>query len=102
MEKNILIICETGISAALLVSKMLEVVRAHELDYDIDYAPYGRLQEKIDFKNYDDFLLTPQVARYQEKIAEALKPEAGKIHIIQPEDFQYMNVEKIVHQLTKV
>lgn len=99
MEKNILIICETGISAALLVSKMLEVVRARQLDYDIDYAPYARLQEKINFKDYDAFLLTPQVARYQDKIAEALEPETGIIYYIQPEDFQYMNVEKIVRQV---
>lgn len=99
MDKSILIVCETGISAALLVSKMLEVVRKRDLDYDIDYSPVSRLDEKIAAKTYDAFLITPQVARYQEKISAQIQKESGKIVYIQPEDFQYMNVEKMLRSV---
>lgn len=101
MDKSILIVCETGISAALLVSKMLENVREHKLDYDIDYAPVSRLEEKISGKDYDVFFITPQVARYQEKISAAIQAATGTIVYIQPEDFQYMNVEKMLSSIAE-
>ena len=50
MSKNILIICETGISASLLVSKLLEAIREKELSYDLDYAPVCRIEEKRGYK----------------------------------------------------
>ncbi|WP_086315346.1 PTS system, cellobiose-specific IIB component [Enterococcus sp. 7F3_DIV0205] len=101
MEKNILIICEAGISASLLVSKMLEALREKELEYTIDYAPVSRVQEKLTFKNYDVLLLTPQVARHEDKIKRIVEQEkcTSNIIFIQPEDFQYMNVERIIAKL---
>ncbi|ALS01974.1 PTS cellobiose transporter subunit IIC [Enterococcus silesiacus] len=98
MEKNILIICEAGISASLLVSKILETLRKKHLDYVIDYAPVSRVQEKLEFKDYDVLLLTPQVARYKEKIQEIIDQQkcTSKIVFIKPEDFQYMNIEQII------
>jgi len=101
MEKNILIICEAGISASLLVSKILESLREKELEYAIDYAPVSRVQEKLTFKNYDVLLLTPQVARYEDKIQTIVDQEkcTSKIIFIKPEDFQYMNVERMISQL---
>ncbi|MEI5994436.1 PTS sugar transporter subunit IIB [Candidatus Enterococcus mansonii] len=101
MEKNILIVCEAGISASLLVSKILEALRDKQLEYSIDYAPVSRIQEKLNFKNYDVLLLTPQVARYQDKIQKIIDQEkcTSKIVFIKPEDFQYMNVERIISDL---
>ncbi|MGX7244977.1 PTS cellobiose transporter subunit IIC [Enterococcus quebecensis] len=101
MEKTILIICEAGISASLLVSKILETIKEKRLNYVIDYAPVSRVQEKLDFKNYDVLLLTPQVARHKEKIQKIIdqKKCTSEIVFIKPEDFQYMNVEKIISAL---
>ncbi|MBO0422490.1 PTS cellobiose transporter subunit IIC [Enterococcus plantarum] len=101
MEKTILIICESGISASLLVSKILESLREKELEYAIDYAPVSRIQEKLMFKNYDVLLLTPQVARYEEQIRGIVDQEkcTSKIVFMKPEDFQYMNVERMISQL---
>lgn len=45
MHKDLLIICETGISASLLVSKMLETIRAKNLSYEIDYATIETLKK---------------------------------------------------------
>ncbi|MGX7263325.1 PTS sugar transporter subunit IIB [Enterococcus crotali] len=101
MEKNILIICEAGISASLLVSKILETLRERRLDYAVDYAPISRVQEKLEFKNYDVLLLTPQVVRHEEKIRKIIEQQkcTSKIVFIKPEDFQYMNVEQIISDM---
>lgn len=98
MEKNLLIICETGISASLLLSKFLERVRERSLSYQIDYSPLKRLENKLTHETYDVILLTPQVAGQWEKIEETLKNEAcnAKLFFITPEDFQYMNVDHIL------
>lgn len=100
MEKKLLVVCEAGISAALLVSKMLEVIRREKLDYVIDYTPVSRLAHKLSLESFDVLLLTPQVSRYQEEIQASLAGiEATRIDFIQPDDFRYMNAEKILHQV---
>lgn len=98
MHKDLLIICETGISASLFVSKMLEAIRERNLSYEIDYAPISRVEEKLNFKDYDVLLLTPQVARSEEKVKEIIKREkcTAQIIFIKQEDFRYMNIENII------
>ncbi|AYQ24090.1 MULTISPECIES: PTS sugar transporter subunit IIB [Enterococcus] len=98
MHKNILIICETGISASLLVSKVLEAIRGKRLSYEIDYAPLRRVEEKLNYKDYDVLLLTPQIARSKEKVKEIIKREKcnAQIIFIAQDDFRYMNIENII------
>ena len=98
MHKDLLIICETGISASLLVSKMLETIRAKNLSYEIDYATIRNVEEKLNYKDYDVLLLTPQVARSEEKVKEIIKKEKSTAQIvyIKQEDFRYMNIENII------
>lgn len=98
MHKDILIICETGIGASLLVSKILEAIREKRLSYEIDYAPIRRVEEKLNSKGYDVLLLTPQVARSEEKVKEIIKKEKCKAQIIfiNKDDFRYMNIENII------
>ena len=86
MSKNILIICETGISASLLVSKLLEAIREKELSYDLEY---------------DVLMLTPQVARVKEKVEKYLEGCQGQVVFIDQEDFRYMNTEKILASIEK-
>lgn len=98
MEKSILLVCETGISAALFVSKMLESLRAKSLNYDVDYAPVARVEEKLDFKHYDYILLSPQVHRYEEELKGLLEQVKCESEIIgiSGEEFATMNIEKIM------
>ncbi|MGX7419889.1 PTS cellobiose transporter subunit IIC [Carnobacterium gallinarum] len=102
MNKTILIICETGISASLLVSKMLTSVRKQKLAYDIDYAPVGRIQEKLSYgRNYDVILLTPQVTRYESEINQLILEEEpnSQFIFIQPDEFRYMDADKIIQRI---
>ena len=97
MHKDLLIICETGISASLLVSKMLETIRAKNLSYEIDYATIRNVEEKLNYKDYDVLLLTPQVARSEEKKRNHQKEKCtAQIVYIKQEDFRYMNIENII------
>lgn len=100
MEKSMLIICESGITATLLVSKLLESVRNRHLEYDIDYSPMKRVKEKLSQRSYDMLLLTPQVARYREEVEEIIKKEKchSKIIFIDEQNFRYMNADAILEK----
>lgn len=102
MDKSILLICETGISAALFVSKILESLREKDLAYDIDYSPVSRVNERLEVRDYDYLLLTPQVSRYKEQLESIVTKEncTSKIVFISNDDFMTMNVERIVAKLT--
>lgn len=103
MHKDILIICETGISASLLVSKILEAVKEKKLSYEIDYAPLKRVEEKLNYKEYEVLLLTPQVAHSEEKVKEIIRKEncTAQIIFIKQEDFRYMNIENIIASIER-
>lgn len=101
MTKSILFICESGISAALFVSKMLESVKVHHLDYDIDYAPIARVEEKLSYRDYDVILLAPQVRRHELAVKELIlkKKCISQITGIQDEEFISMNIERILERI---
>lgn len=101
MDKSILFICESGISASLFVSKMLEAVKKNEETYEIDYAPVLRVDEKLSYRSYDIILLAPQVRRYEESIKEIILKEkcVSQIIGISDEDFVTMNVGHILEKI---
>ena len=101
MTKSILFICESGISAALFVSKMLESVKRNQLDYDIDYAPIARVEEKLSYRDYDVILLAPQVRRHEAEVKELILKKKCISHItgIKDDEFVSMNVERILERI---
>ncbi|MGY3766154.1 PTS cellobiose transporter subunit IIC [Vagococcus vulneris] len=101
MSKSILFICETGISASLFVSKMLEALKTQGLDYDVDYSPVSRVDEKLTARDYTDILLSPQVHRYDDQLKDIVlaKRKSAVIVNITEEEFQTMNVERILTRL---
>ena len=101
MPKNVLIVCEAGISASLLVSKMLEEIKDDNLKYNIDYVPVVRINKKLAQDNYDVLLLTPQVIRHEEEIRELITKIKYKSKIVfnSEEDFKYMNIPSILSSI---
>lgn len=101
MEKSVIFICESGISASLFVSKMLEAVKNTGVNYDIDYAPIARAEEKLSYKDYDVILLAPQVRRYEEEIKDIILKRKciSKIIPITDDEFVSMNVGKILDKI---
>ena len=101
MEKKLLIICETGISAALLVSKTLEEVRNQNKKLDVNYAQTEKLEEKFSCENYDYIVLTPQVYS-KEKIIKKLineKQNDPKIIKLSLEEYKYMKVTSLLKKI---
>ncbi|AQP54264.1 PTS cellobiose transporter subunit IIC [Vagococcus penaei] len=101
MKKSILFICETGISAALFVSKMLETLHQHELDFDVDYAPVSRVEEKLAAKDYTVILLSPQVHRYDDTLKEIILKDGKEVNLVDitEEEFASMNVNRILARI---
>ena len=103
MGKNVLIICETGISAALLVSKTLEEVQAQSLNLEVDYAQTSKLAKKLDQEDYDVFILTPQVFSKKDKISKILedKDVNGSIIEMTSEEIEFMNVGSLLRRVNE-
>lgn len=101
MEKNILIVCETGISAALLVSKFLEEVKNRNLNIDVDYAQMRKLSSKIGINDYDTIIVTPQVERFQRELNDILDNVESKSSVLYmtPEEFNYMNINSVLARI---
>ncbi|MGX4687498.1 PTS cellobiose transporter subunit IIC [Vagococcus sp. JNUCC 83] len=101
MEKSILFICESGISASLFVSKMLESLRDHGLNYDVDYAPVQRVETKLSQQHYDVILLAPQIKRYEKELRSLLEEKSHESYVsgIQDDEFITMNIERILERI---
>jgi len=101
MNKKLLIICETGISAALLVSKTLEEINNQSLDIEVDYAQTEKLPKKLSQENYDVFVLTPQVFAKRDEIDQILNENDvdGKIIEMGSEEMKYKNVANLLKKV---
>lgn len=104
MEKNVLIVCETGISAALLVSKFLQEVRNQNLKVDVDYAQMRKLQKKVNLQDYDIVVLTPQVARFETELKKSLneRDDDSSVLYMTSAEFNYMNVNSVLSRINEV
>ncbi|AXY25020.1 PTS cellobiose transporter subunit IIC [Suicoccus acidiformans] len=104
MEKKILIICEAGISASLFVSKFIEESKRNLDNFIVEYAPIGRVQDKLSQDKYDVIVLTPQVRRHEDVIGSAVKEAEGssKMVFISEGDFSTMNIANIYGDVKEV
>lgn len=103
MNKSLLVICETGITASSLLYKLTQEIEREKVNIDIDYAALPSVEEKLSKKEYDILLFTPQVRRYKETIGKLIHQYAKhtQIKMISDQDFQYMNVPHILHEAVK-
>ena len=103
-KKCILIVCESGISASLFVSKFIQLHKDQGEDNYIDYASISRVERRLQENQYDVLLLAPQVKKYGEAIGKSIREAAqtSKIVYIKPEDYNTMNISKINLQVSEV
>lgn len=100
MEK-ILIICETGISAALFVSKFLEELRNRELNIDVDYAQTYKLEKNhFNMNDYDALVLTPQISKNPniKKVLRNAKEDTQIIYMTEKE-YKYQNITDVFKRI---
>lgn len=103
MDKKVLIVCETGISAALFVSKFMEKARDMNANWLVDYSPIHRLEKKLTQEDYEAIVLSPQVVRHEEKVRQLIEQYSHpcKILWISEEDFAYMNIDHVYEEVRR-
>lgn len=94
--KNIIVVCEAGITTSLLVQRLQQHVKQENVDYAIESK---NTEEGLDFvkqEQIDAVLLGPQV---HHKAVEYEKSTDAKILKISVNDYNNMNTLSIFEQL---
>lgn len=96
--KNIIVVCEAGITTSLLVQKLRQQAQQENVDYMIESKS---IEEGLDFvkqKQVDAVLLGPQV---HHKAAEYEKSTNARILKIAVNDYNNMNTLSMFDQLVE-
>ncbi len=92
--KNILLICNAGMSTSLLVTKMKEAATKEAVDVNI--WAVGNVQAKTEINKADIICLGPQV-RYLEKRMIEMVENKIPVMIIDIQAYGQMNGAKVLH-----
>lgn len=102
--KNILIICEAGISASLMLNKLVKEIEKRNLKYSVDYATVLSVETKLTSGGFDYLVFTPQVRRYEERVRSVMAQcscEAQMVFLTD-EEFNYMKISEILEQIQRM
>lgn len=69
--KNVLIICEAGMSSSLMAKKTTDFLKNKNYDIKIDAVSTTEGKEKIENEEYDLYLVSPQTKMHYQKLKEA-------------------------------
>ncbi|MGL5417651.1 MAG: PTS sugar transporter subunit IIB [Clostridium sp.] len=100
--KKIFLFCDAGMSTSLLVSKMLEVVKKHNLNIHIEANPCLKAQSMINEQKPDCVLLGPQVRFMLGKMETYCKPLNIPIEAIDSVHYGAMDGEKVLKTAIKM
>ncbi|GAA0182195.1 PTS sugar transporter subunit IIB [Clostridium sediminicola] len=100
--KNIFLFCDAGMSTSLLVSKMRESAKAHNVNVQIQALPFAKSFEIIDNKKADCILLGPQVKFLLKDIEDKCKKQNIPLDVVNSTDYGTMNGEKVLKQAIKM
>ena len=91
--KNILLVCDAGISTSMLVQKMQTAAKEQGLEVGIEAKSVTEAAKVID--NVDVLLLGPQVG-YQKGEMETLAAGRIPVEVIDMRDYGTMNGKKVL------
>lgn len=94
--KKILLVCESGISTTILVSKMKDYAKVKKVDIDIKALPITECEDAIN--DVDIVLLSPQV-RFQMPQVNALVSGRVPVKAIDAILYGMMNERVILEQV---
>lgn len=100
--KKIFLFCDAGMSTSLLVSKMQEVVKKHNLDIHIEANPCVKAHVLIQEQRPDCVLLGPQVRFMLKKMQEECEPLGIPVDAINAADYGVMDGEKVLKHAIKL
>lgn len=100
--KKIYLFCDAGMSTSIMVNKMMEVVKKHNLPLDITAYPVARIKEIIEKERPIAVLLGPQVRFLLNKTKEEYEPQGIPVMVIDPEIYGAMDGEKALKEALKL
>ena len=98
--KNILLVCNAGMSTSFLVNKMNEAAKGMGVEVNIKALPVAECKNVID--TVDIVLLGPQVRFLFKKIEEDCIPLNIPIAPIEPASYGAMDGEKVLKQAIRL
>ena len=96
--KNILLVCNAGMSTSLLVNKMKEAAKAQGVDVNINALPVAECESVID--TVDIVLLGPQV-RFQKAQIEKYAKGRIPVQVIDMRLYGTMNGKAVLESALK-
>lgn len=94
--KGIMLVCTAGMSTSLLVSKMQQSAREHEIDADVFAVGVGEVEEALAEKNVDVLLLGPQVRFKKIEYEKKVEGQNIPVEVVNMHDYGMVNGEKVL------
>lgn len=96
--KNIMLVCNAGMSTSLLVTKMQKAAEEKSEDVNIFAKSASEIDNVLNEKNVDVILLGPQVKYLKSELESKLSDKDITIEAINMQDYGMMNGEKVLEQ----
>lgn len=93
---SILLICATGMSTTMLVSKMKRAAKEQDLEVSIMAVSANEAETKFGSRELDIVLLGPQVRYMKSKVRKQLQGSNVAVEVVDIKDYGKMNGEKIL------
>ncbi|MCP3030241.1 hypothetical protein LF817_02675 [Halobacillus sp. A1] len=97
--KNIIVVCEAGITTSLLVTKLNELAQENEEEFNINSKSTEEGLDYVQEEAVDAVLLVPQIHHREDEYRKVTK---GKVLKVSVSDFNNMNAFSIFEQLNEV
>ncbi|HBM75396.1 MAG TPA: PTS sugar transporter subunit IIB [Clostridiaceae bacterium] len=98
--KKIILLCSSGMSTSLLVTKMQKTAKEKGIQISIDAFPEADMRSHLD--GVDAVLLGPQIKYALGRIRKICAEKGIPVDVISPVDYGMMNGEKVLNQALKV
>ncbi|MDT2978517.1 PTS sugar transporter subunit IIB [Enterococcus casseliflavus] len=92
--KKIYLFCEAGMSTSIMVNKMMEVVKNHNMPLTIEAFPAIHAEEKVEQEKPVAILLGPQVRHLDSKMKATFEPMGIPVGTIATEAYGMMDGER--------
>lgn len=100
--KKIYLFCDAGMSTSIMVNKMMEVVKKHNMPLEISAYPVARTKEIVEKERPIAIVLGPQVRFLLDKTKNEYEPQGIPVSSIDPEAYGMMDGEKALKEVLKV
>ena len=95
-DKTIMLVCASGMSTSLLVSKMKKAAEEKGVDAEIFAVSASDADANLASKNIDILLLGPQVKYMHKQFEHKLAGSSTKLDVINMQDYGMMKGEKVL------